>query len=427
MQFLNRSLIDRRAMLRAGAVSLSLPLLDAMIPIAHGQAAKAKAAALRPRRMVLVHRPLGTYHPHLVPEKTGLDYEATRFLKVLEPHRGKFTVFSGMGHRGYPNSHGTEPAIFTGVAEFHEHDLHNSVSLDRIASSHVAGETRFSSLLLNRTWSQSLSWNEKGVPVPHEGDAARVFQRLFIEGTPEEVRRETRRLAQGKSILDDLRGELKRLSQRLGPGDRERIEVLANTIREAEQQLLQEEAWSKKPKPNTTLALDEFQKPAASWVGTQDKWLTLIHAALQTDSTRVIVLATGEHNLNNVPGLEIHHHDASHHGKDPAKVEQLCRYEDREFETYARFLDQLAATAEPDGTLLDSTQALFTSNLGDASAHSSTNLPVLLTGGGFKHQGHVAYRREGNEPLCNLYARMLQQFGVETDRFGSGDGVVGEV
>ena len=70
---------------------------------------------------------------------------------------------------------------------------------------------------------------------------------------------------------------------------------------------------------------------------------------------------------------------------------------------------------------------LFTSNLGDASAHSSSNLPVLLAGGGFKHQGHVTYGTGTDKPLCNLYIRMLQQFGVESDRFGSSDGVVGEV
>ena len=71
---------------------------------------------------------------------------------------------------------------------------------------------------------------------------------------------------------------------------------------------------------------------------------------------------------------------------------------------------------------------LFTSNLGDASAHSSTNLPVLLAGGGYRHQGHISFGGDtDNKPLCNLYVRMLQQMGVETDRFGSSTGVVGDI
>jgi hypothetical protein len=427
MHILNQSTLDRRTFLRAGAVSLALPLLDAMIPIAYGQTSRAKSAALQPRRMVLIHRPLGTYHPYLVPTATGLNYETTRFLQKLEPHRGRFTLFSGMGHPDYPNSHGTEPAIFTGVPEFHEHDLHNTVSLDQVAAQKVGSETRFPYLLLNKVWSQSLSWNEKGVPIPHEAEPVSVFRRMFIEGTPEEMRIEMKRLQQGKSILDDLRNDLKTLSKRLGTGDRERIEVLANTIREAEEQLLQEESWSQKPKPVPTLTQAEIEKPGNNSFSALDKWLALMHAALQTDSTRVIVLGAHSHGSANVPGLEVGHHDASHHGKDPNKIEQLCRYEDKEFETYARFLDKLTGTAEGGGNLLDTTQVLFTSNLGDASAHSSSNLPVLLAGGGYKHQGHVAFQTKGNKPLCDLYVRMLQQMGVETDKFGSSAGVVTEI
>jgi hypothetical protein len=113
---LSGSRLARRTFLRAGAVSLSLPLLDAMLPAVVGAGSKALAHALQPQRLVLLHRPLGTYHPFLFPEKAGPDYEATRFLKLLEPHRGRFTVISGMGHVGYPNSHHTESAIFTGVA-----------------------------------------------------------------------------------------------------------------------------------------------------------------------------------------------------------------------------------------------------------------------------------------------------------------------
>ena len=129
---------------------------------------------------------------------------------------------------------------------------------------------------------------------------------------------------------------------------------------------------------------------------------------------RVIVLGFNEHGQAGVPDLAIAHHDASHHGKDPSKIEQLARYEEHDWQSLAGFLDKLADGREGDATLLDRTQVLFTSNLGDASAHSSTNLPVLLAGGGYKHQGHVAFSTEKNKPLSNLYVRMLQHMGVET-------------
>jgi hypothetical protein len=424
MYQIHRRILDRRTMLRAGAVAIGLPLLDAMVPAAYSRAARAAAAALEPRRMVLIHRPLGTYHPYLVPASAGLRYETTRFLSKLERHRGRFTVFSGMGHPGYPNSHGTEPAIFTGTAEFNERDLHNTISLDQVAARQVGDRTRFPYLLLNKVWSQSLSWNDKGVPLPHEGDPVAVFRRMFVEGTPAEVRREMKRLEQGQSILDDLRGQLKSLGADLGAADRRRIDVLAGSIREAETQLQQERSWSTKPKPQPAVTLAEIQKPDDNWIGRQDKWLSLVHLAIQTDSTRVIVLGFNEHGQAGVPDLAIAHHDASHHGKDPSKIEQLARYEEHDFQSIAGFFDKLADGREGDATLLDRTQVLFTSNLGDASAHSSTNLPVLLAGGGYKHQGHIAFSTEKNKPLSNLYVRMLQQIGVETDHFGSSSGTV---
>ena len=78
-------------------------------------------------------------------------------------------------------------------------------------------------------------------------------------------------------------------------------------------------------------------------------------------------------------------------------------------------------------TLFDHTVILNSSNLGNASAHTCENLPILLAGGGFNHQGHVAKDRNDNTPLSNLYVRMLQQLGTETDRFGSSTNTMDDV
>ncbi len=419
--------LSRRHFLRAGAVTVSLPLLDAMLP--RGLKGDSAAEAMTPQRMVLVHRPLGTYHPYLVPEQAGPDYVATRYLQAFEPHRKRITVFSGVGHRGYPNSHHTESAIFTGVGPegvARADDIHNSVSLDQIVAEKIGHQTRVASLTLNTANCASLSWNRKGVPVPWERSKGNLFKRLFIDGTPDEVARELKRLAHGRSILDGMREQLKSLSQSLGSGDRQRLELLATSIREAEAMLLQEEAWVAKPKPKVDAVPKQFEQPE-HWIASQQQWYALMHLTLQTDSTRVIVYGLGEQGQQNVPDLSIGHHDASHHGKEPAKIEQFARYEEKEYRNFVGFLDKLAATSEATGSLLDQTQVLIASNLGDASAHASDNLPVILSGGRFKHRGHVAFDSKNNYPLSNLYVRMLQQMGVETDRFGSNTGVLSEV
>jgi len=419
--------LSRRSFLRAGAVTLSLPFFDAMLP--RGARADAKAAAQAPKRMVLIHRPLGTYHPYLVPEAAGPAYKATRYLEKLETHRKRMTVFSGVSHLGYPNSHHTESALFTGVSPegiARADDIHNSVSLDQVVAEKVGAQTRVASLTLNTANCASLSWNRKGVPVPWERSRANLFKRLFIDGTPEEVAGEIKRLEHGRSILDRMRDQLKTLSRELGAADRQRLDVLTSSIREAEAMLLQDEAWAARPKPKVEGNPQQFER-ADHWVAGQQQWYALVHLALQTDSTRVIVLGLGEQSQHNVPDLSLGHHDASHHGKDPAKIEQFARYEEKEYQNLSGFLDKLAATNEAGQDLLDRTQVLIASNLGDASAHAGDNLPVILAGGGFKHQGHVAFDAGKNAALSNLYVRMLQQIGIETDRFGSSTGVLGAI
>ena len=419
--------LPRRSFLRAGAATLALPSLDAMLPCGLHAESKSKP----PARMVLLHRGLGTYHPYLVPEKTGKEYVAPRYLKALEEHRGRFTLFSGVSHLGYPNSHTTSAATFTGVGPdgvARGDDIRNTVSLDQVAAEQVGNQARVRSLTLNSMGgAASLSWNRKGVPVPKDGNRASIYKRLFIDGTPAEIERETKRLSHGHSILDDMRGQLKSLHSQLGATDRERMELLETSIREAEVLLKQEQAWIAKPKPKVNEPASKFSDKSSNWLESQNRWYGLILLALQTDSTRVIVFGIGEHNNQGVPDLEIGHHDASHHGKDPSKIEQLARYEEKDYQNFAGFLDQLTETNEPGGTLLDHTQVLLASNLGDASAHASSNLPTFLAGGGFKHQGHIRFDEENNYPLSNLYLRMLQKFGVRTEQFGSSTGTLSEL
>jgi len=62
--------------------------------------------------------------------------------------------------------------------------------------------------------------------------------------------------------------------------------------------------------------------------------------------------------------------------------------------------------------------------MGDSNTHDNTNLPILLAGGGFKHGQHVAFNRENNTPLSNLFVTMLQKMDIEADQFGSSTSTV---
>src|SRR5271165_977157 len=208
--------MNRRTFLRAAGVAIGLPLLDAMLPI--GLGAEQKAAAMRAKRMLLISRPLGYHAEFFFPAKAGRDYEATRYLKPLADHRQDFTVFSGVSHRGYAGGHGTEVALLTGVAPegLRFPDIRNTISLDQEVASRLGGETRFASLALG---GGDVSWNRKGVKVPSESSATKVFKQLFIDGTPQEVAREVQRIQNGQSILDGVREQARALAGTLGPAD----------------------------------------------------------------------------------------------------------------------------------------------------------------------------------------------------------------
>jgi hypothetical protein len=148
--------------------------------------------------------------------------------------------------------------------------------------------------------------------------------------------------------------------------------------------------------------------------------------ALQADATRIITLNIGGAlPVTNIPGINRGYHDLSHSGKDPEKLRQLHIIESALMAEFDRFLEKLSTMKDIGGSsLLDNTTVVFGSGMGNASAHANTNLPVILAGGGFKHGRHLFFPKNGRQqtPLCDLYVTLLQQMGVERDKFGSNKG-----
>ncbi len=414
--------LDRRTMLRSAGVAIGLPFLDAMVP---ASAAEAKKALAQPPRMLLVGRPLGLYTPFFFPDKAGKDYEPSRYLKVLQAYRDQFTVFSGMSHR-YAAGHFAEVGLFTGVHtdNIRPSDIRNSISLDQEVASHLGGQTRFASLVLG---GGDAAWNRRGVRIPSQQRATQVFKQLFIKGTPDEEAREMRRIRDGQSILDDVREQVKTLNGKLSDVDRARLDLYLSSIREAEQRLQQDEKWGKtsKPKVDVPTPTQDFGGPQLLQRSRQ--WYDLVHLALKTDSTRAISLWLGSQERPEIEGVNLPHHDASHHGQEPSKLEQLALIEEAELKVLGEFLDKMKKSVDGESTLLDRTAIFYASNLGNSSSHDNMNLPILLAGGGFKHKGHVAFDRKNNTLLSNLFLRMLHQMGIEAKSFGASTGAVSEV
>lgn len=412
--------LQRRHFLRATGVSLALPCLDAF-------SSRASAAANEPRRrMVCICTPLGLYAPNYFPEKAGKDYESTAYLELLKDHRDDFTVISGLAHPGMSSgfAHQATASFLTGVPGAGRPGFRNTISLDQLAAEQIGDRTRFPSLTLSGE-GLGLSWTRTGAIVPADNSPSKVFTRLFLEGRPDEVRAQVRRLEDGRSILDDVRDQAESLRTDLGSGDRDKLDEYLTSVRELEKRLVKDEAWCKTPKPKVDVPPPQDISNASDLIGRTRLLFDLTHLALQTDSTRLVtIMLAGSTNAPPIPGVSLGHHDLSHHGKDPGKLDQLKIVELETIKTVRDLLAKLKESKEGGGSLLDQTTVFLGSNLGDASSHSVKNLPVLLAGGGFRHGEHLAFDPNNPPPLCNLYVSMLQRLGVETDKFGSSTGTL---
>ncbi|HEY7309112.1 MAG TPA: DUF1552 domain-containing protein [Gemmataceae bacterium] len=409
--------LTRRTFLRAAGVSLALPWLDALAP--------AYAAAGPRRRMVCINTPLGLHPPFFFPRKAGKEYELTPYLEILKDFRDDFTIVSGLSHPDVGPSHDSNFSFLTGAPHPERRaGFRNSISLDQVAAEQIGGATRFRSLALSCE-GFSLSWTRSGAVVPSQSFPSGVFAALFLEGRPEEVQAQARRLRDGRSILDTVRDQARKMQADLGADDRDKLDEYFTSVRELEQRLAQDEEWSKKPKPKVDVKPPQNVANPADLVGKSRLWFDLIHLALQTDSTRLITLQLlGTSSVPPVAGVTYGHHDLSHHGQDRTKIEQLKKVELEEMKTLRDFLGKLKQTKEEGVGLLDRTMVFFGSNLGNAATHAVKNVPVLLAGGGFKHGRHLAFDPGKPPPLCNLYVTMLQRLGVETDRFSSSTGTL---
>jgi hypothetical protein len=412
---------SRRTFLRAAGVTMMLPWLDAMTPV-FGRGADSTAKL--PRRFVGMSNALGLHGPHLVPSRAGRDYEPSRYLKAIADLRNDFTVISGSSHPHVTGGHKAEACILS-AAPMAGASFRNTISLDQYMAKHLGNETRFPSLVLNTKGENSPSYTENGSMIPAESSPLRLFNRLFTPDTPEAQASQVRRLHEGRSIMDLVGAEAKAMQRRVGAGDRDKLDAYFTSVRDLEQRLASNEGWAQRPKPKVNVPPPKDVTNTNDLIARQNVMQDVMYLALQTDSTRFITLHTnGSGEVLPIEGVQEGYHQLSHHGLDAEKIEQLSRIEAAQVASWGAFVRKLKETPEGDGTLLDHTMVLLTSNLGNASAHDNKNMPVLFAGGGFRHGQHLAFDQKNNYPLPNLYVSAAQRLGLETDKFATSTGTM---
>lgn len=450
MRLITKKHIPRRAFLHGMGVTLSLPLLESMIP---AQTPLTKTAGSPQFRVGLCFMPHGAVMSNWTPVGEGTNFEVSRTLKPLEPFKKNLVVVSNLAHRNAApagpgdngGDHTRSPAVYlNGVHPKRTDgaDIRAGTTIDQIAAQQIGQETRLPSLELaiedysglvgscdvgfSCAYMNTISWRTPTVPMPMEINPRVVFDRLFGDGSTTEERLE--RIEQERSILDAVTGQVRRLQGNLGATDRNRVAEYLDTIREIERRIVLAE------KQNAASGISVPATPS----GIPDDHDThtklmfdLMAVAFQADITRVSTfMMAREVSYRTFPMLGITEafHPASHHQNNPARLEQLTKINTYHVSLLAYMLEKLRSTPDGDGTLLDHTLMLYGSGMSNSNIHNHSPLPILLAGGAAgKLQGgrHMKYPEE--TPMANLLLTILHKAGVEQESIGDSTGPLSEV
>ena len=453
--------LDRRRFLRGTAAALALPCFESFGGLRREH----------PKRLVCAYQPDGVPMPlpddpayedwSWFPHGSGKDFRLTKCLEPLAPLRDRMTVLSGLSHPKVRAVHGHSNAdqFLTGADTGARDDYKNSISLDQEYAARVGHETRFASLVMSTDGgtgtargAHTLSFDRQGRAIPAAHKPKQIFDALFVTSDEDAARR----LALDESALDDLLEDARALRKSLSSHDRASLDDYLDAVRATEHQVQKAKRWVNVPLPKVAdhdLQLEVGPEDSRNYL---QAMFGLMFLALQTDSTRVVTYQIGRENsvgisdyLSRAIGFPLAH-QLSHETKNPGGWKNFgvyCRFLSEELH---RFLDKLAVTPEAggDGYMLDNTLVLF----GSASSafHLSRNYPLLLFGAdnmGCQHGRYLNYAGANvfggswsggtepwqrdfdyeDQPLANLYVRMLQRLGVDAETFADSTGALADI
>lgn len=431
--------MQRRHFLKAGGVSISLPLFSSW-RTARGGEQEPQVADSKKMRMVCIGNMLG-FHPETFWPQMDLanpgsepdagfqefrDYRLNRTTVGLDAIRDRMTLIGGLDH-GTSGGHFSIHSFLSGVRQIDAKSMPDAnVTIDQFAADHVTGLTRFPTLTVG---SESgihggcqLSWTKTGTRVPPIPGPEQLFKLLFV-GTNEQDKRQVadRYRLQG-SILDMVRDDANQFQRKLNSQDKQKLDEYLSSVRDVEKRIGMRRSWLDVPKPDAPFPAPKNRNMVEDLPLLYD----LIALALQTDSTRIATLEIGGDFNPRDLGVNGDYHALSHHGQLEDRIEALVTLEIYQIEQFVRFIKKLSDFQDGEHNLIDQTMVLFGSGMGNANSHTNTNLPVILAGGGFKHGRFLAYDKQSNHrpPLTNLFVSMLQHFGMETDRFATSSGTL---
>ena len=432
---ITKKVLSRRTVLRGLGASLALPLLDGMVP---AFAALRTTAANPVRRLGVVYVPNGMMMPQWSPATEGVGFDFPTILEPLAPYRDYVQVLSGMHGVESEGPHARASTRFlTGMPSKPDDgsDLRGGVSMDQIAGRVHGRETQLATLELaldgrdfagscddgfSCAYTNTIAWANETTPLPMENNPRAVFERLFGDSGSTDPAVRTARLSRDASLLDSVTERAADLSRELGTADQAKLGQYLDAVRDIERRIQMAEAQSDRELPVVS-------QPAGipGTIGEHAQLMfDLMALAYETDLTRVATFMLGREITGRTYaeiGVPDAHHPISHHQRDPEKLAKLTKINQYHVQLFSEFVERLRTTPDGDGSLLDHSMIVYGAGMGDSNSHASTNLPIVLAGGGAGTGGRPV-RESEDTPLANLHLSLLDKMGVPLETLGHSDG-----
>lgn len=445
----------RRNFLRGLGACIALPAFESLVPVRSlaaltgaGSTAKlATTASGAPLRTAFLYFPNGAIQSAWWPEGEATNFELSRTLQPLESVRQHIQVLGGLDHvnaTAGPDGAGDHArangTFLTGVRmKKSATNVRAGISIDQVIAREVGQLTRLSSLELtcdagrntgacdsgySCAYQFNVSWSSPTTPMTPEANPRQVFERLFGAGSLAQRTDELkRRRAEQRSILDFVLEDAREMQRRLNAPDKDKLDQYLTGVRELEARIQRAE---KLGDPRNPLQEAPPGIPPTYAEHIQVMYDTLV-LAFQTDSTRVATLLLAHDGSNRSfaeIGIPEGHHDLSHHRNNQEWIQKLSDIDLWYAKQFTRFLERLRDTPDVDGkSLLDNSMIVYGSGNADGNAHSHTNLPIVLAGGGGGTLTPGRFIKHGAKPTSNLFLSLADRMGVRSlERFGDSTG-----
>ena len=439
--FITRKHLSRRTLLRGLGVSISLPLLEAMVPAA---TALANTAAAAKPRLGYFYFPHGAIMEKWTPTAVGRDFEMSPILEPLAPYRDRLTIVSNIGNRPGESRavHALVPATWLSCVHPRESlSPYMAATVDQIAAQHIGQDTPYPSLETATaqghgvgsacergygcSYSGTLSFRTPTTPLPIESNPRQLFLRLFGQGDSPAERQFL--AAQTTSLLDMISSEADSLGRTLGPQDRATLSDYLDNVREIERRV-------KNAEHSDVARLQLPEVPGATSENFDEHlnlMFDLIALAYQGNLTRVqsfmIAPEVSEQTYGFI-GVPDAFHALSHHANDEAKKARLAVIQRYHTQVFGKFVAKLARMPDGDGSMLDHSILLYGSNMSNSNAHNQYPLPTALLGRGCgKVRGGQHINFPERTPLANVLLTVLQRAGVPIEKVGDSTGPIAEI